>query len=537
MGRPEESLIRKTLIDAVAQGPYRTGALISLLRLHWFIRLRWTIIAASLVALTAERFLVPTVQRPPQLAIVLVVLAITNIGWMFVSSRLSRTRGDGRHDSEADVIRASLIFANAQVATDLLLLTLILRYTGGVENPMAAFYLFHMAISALVLRSWQAAVQGVWAVLLYLSMGVGELSGVITPHFSLLPSMRGMGLYLIPEYVVVACASIGCGVLGMLYFTQRIAVRLDAKEQELRQAMDALRRSQEAITDLQQRRSRFMHTAAHQLKAPLAVIQTMAGLIRDGIVTDVAARDTCRKIIFRCQEGISQVTELLTLARLQETDPCKRPHTVCDARQIVQSMCEKHRPLAEDKNLVMDVDVAKDVDLCVEVDARDLSDCVGNLIENAIKYTFAPGQVSVVVGRGSPGGLPENAVYDASKSTSGDGRAADDWVFISVSDTGMGIDPDQLDVRGSKGTLFDSFRRGAPALEASIPGTGLGLSIVREVVEIAGGRIYVRSSIGKGSTFAIVLPAQGARDGTLLVRDTRSSEVVADSGELPIKRP
>ncbi len=348
--------------------------------------------------------------------------------------------------------------------------------------------------------------------------------------------MREMGLYRIPEFVIAACASIGCGVLGTLYFTQRIAVRLDEKERELRQAMDALRKSQETITDLQQRRSRFMQTAAHQLKAPLAVIQTMAGLIRDGIVNDVAARDTCRKIIFRCQEGINQVTELLTLARLQEVDPRRRPHTVCDARLIVQGLCEKHFPLAKDKDIEVQVDLEKDVDLCVDVDARDLSDCVGNLIENAIKYTFGPGRVHVAVGKGSPGGLPETAVYDASKSAGGDGRVITDWIYISVSDTGMGIDPEQLSVEGGRGTLFDSFRRGAPALEASIPGTGLGLSIVREVVELAGGRIFVRSSLGKGSTFVVLLPAEGARDGTLRVRDTRSSEVVADSGEIPINR-
>ena len=152
-------------------GPSRTDALISLVRLLWFIRLRWGIICAALLILAVEHFLASGPRRPPQLVMVLAALAAVNLLWMAISRFLhSRLEVATSGDEERATPSASL-FANAQVAVDLFFLTLILRYTGGVESPMAVFYLFHMAIGSLILRKWQALVQGVWAVLLYVIFG------------------------------------------------------------------------------------------------------------------------------------------------------------------------------------------------------------------------------------------------------------------------------------------------------------------------------------------------------------------------------
>lgn len=520
---------------------YRTGALISLLRLHWFIRFRWGIICAAFAVLLAEYFMVPGSQRPLQLIIVLLVLAGANVAWTVVSRSLFSKIEDSDTFDEAGIIRSALFFANVQVAFDLLLLTVILRYTGGVANPMAVFYLFHMAICSLVLRGWQAIVQGVWAVFLYALMSIGELGGWLTPHYALLPTMGDLHLHKLPEYVAAAIAIVSCGVFGMLYFTLRIAGRLDERERQLRQVLDALQRSQSAITDLQQRRSRFMQTAAHQLKTPLAVIQTFAGLIRDEVVQGEAVRDTCKKIMFRCQEGINQVTELLTLARLQQADPAKRTGGSSDVREVVEELCRRYGPLAENKKIEIGCVVPESADLRVEVGLTDLTDCIGNLIDNAIKYTFGPGRVTVSVARAATTDLsgritltdPPARPGAAGTNARGDAKLDDGFVAVTVTDTGMGIDAAVLAPREgaqSTGSIFDAFRRGNSALAAGIPGTGLGLSIVLEVVEQAGGRMHVRSQPGKGSSFTVFLPAHNPNRpiGTLSVRNTRVSHVVID---------
>ncbi len=269
-----------------------------------------------------------------------------------------------------------------------------------------------------------------------------------------------------------------------------------------------------------------MQTAAHQLKSPLAMVQTLANLIRDGIVTDQTdILTTCDKIVRRSREGIGQVTELLALARVQEADPRRHQESHSDVGKLVDELCRKNQPVAEEKNITMTWQIPEDENLTVQVHSADLTDCIGNLIENAVKYTPDDGSVKVTVicgQRHQAPGRPE--------SGSSDKRRPEDYIFVIVRDTGIGIDEDMLGTGegdDSRGSLFDAFRRGNTALAAGIPGTGLGLSIVREVVEQAGGFIHVHSSPGEGSTFTVSLPRrQRSPDGP--VRDTRSSEIVVE---------
>ena len=269
-------------------------ALFALLRLHWFIRLRWVFILIALVALLAEQLLQPQAMRPTQLLVAIMALTGINLVWMALSYFLLHQAKDADEDvSSAD--RGVQLFANGQVAVDLLFLTIILRYTGGVESPLTLFYLFHMVIGALVLARRQALIQGVWVVVLYSSLVLGEFFGLITPHYSLVPGLDSQYVYIQPVYVSILILVIASGVFGILYFTLHIASRLKKREIQLRQSNLDLQRSQAAIQALQGRRSRFMQTAAHQLKGPMAAIQTMTGLIRDNIVTGSAITKTCDK--------------------------------------------------------------------------------------------------------------------------------------------------------------------------------------------------------------------------------------------------
>lgn len=504
--------------------PYRDGALLSLLKLHWFIRMRWIILLCVFTVLAAERVFIPEQRRPAGLAATLVGLALLNLVWMLVSHRLSKVQ---TRDPVA-AARGYRIFANAQVACDLFFLTLVLRYTGGIESPMAVFYVFHMAIGSLLLRAANAVLQAGWAVVLYASMGVGELLGWFTPHYALLPVLPATGLYSQAGYVAAAVVALSCGVFGTLYFSLRIVAALDARERRLRAAHEALQQSQAAVQDLQARKSRFMQTAAHQLKSPLAIIQTLAGLIHDRIVTGDAVVATSEKITRRCQDGISAVTELLTLARAQEATPERHTGATAHADQIVRKVFHRYELIAHAKGLATSCTVQPGSSLSVRVHPGDLADCVVNLLDNAVKYTPEGGAVRVRVERS------QLASFQSNPSGNGQADAAateGDWVSISVEDTGAGIDPAELvdpttpENGVSTGSIFDAFRRGNNALQAGIPGSGLGLSIVRAIVEQAGGRLEVRSTPGQGSQFTLRFPSSTS-NAMLGVRDTRASQIV-----------
>lgn len=497
-------------------------------RMMWFIRLRWLFLAGAVAALLVEQVLRP-VARPPELLIVLAALALVNLFWAALARHaLESGKADsGAAASAADAASAAsdgraLALANAQVAVDLLLLTAILRYTGGVESPLAIFYLFHMPIASLLLRGWQALLQGAWAALLFAGLAVGELSGALSPHYPFLPSAAisdAPERFADPALVLAAVVTLACGVFGTLYFTLNIATRLQERERQLRRANRALRESEQAIRDLERRRSRFMQTAAHQLKSPLAVIQTLAGLVRDGIVPADQTVDICATIARRCREGIDQVGELLTLARVHEADPRRHVHAAADVALIASDLCSRFAPLAEQKRIRLCCRVDGAPIPPASVDPTDLADCLSNLIDNAIKYTPAGGHVQVSVSTVELEADPHN----------GGGP----FVRVSVRDTGMGIEPDALKaVDGEPGheAIFDAFRRGSNALAAGVPGTGLGLSIVREVVEQSRGRIRVRSRPGEGSEFSVYFPTRGmpASDEPR-VRSTRASQVVIEA--------
>ena len=484
-------------VPMLPPGRQRSEALLSMVRLYWFVRLRWVIITVTLAVLLLERWLQPEFIRPRALLWLVLGLGVINLVWMGVSRTMLADAG--RDDADESVYsRRAARLANAQISVDLLMMTLMLRYTGGVENPLAVCYLFHMAIGSALLPTWNAIAQGAWALTLYGVMIFGEYLGWLTPHHPLLAGVETLTAHQSPQIVFFAFGAVGVGIFGMLYLMLQVMTRVEIRERQLRMVNHALRRSQQAVIDLQARRARFMRTAAHQLKSPLTGIEMLSGLIRDGVVEgDEAVKGTVTKIIRRCREAIRQVAELLTLARMQETDPARNLTAAADVSDVIGTLMPQYSPMAADKNQQITCNIAKNQVLCARVTQRDLEDCLGNLIDNAIKYTPDGGQVQIDVER------------------------ADQKIIIRVSDTGIGISEECPD------NLFDDFRRGNQALTAGIPGTGLGLSIVREVVEQANGRVTISARPGGGTIFTVALPAATSPQ-RVAYRDTRNSTAIAD---------
>lgn len=507
--------------------PGKPYALVVLLQLHWFVRLRWLFAGGAFAVLLAERLLIPDVDRPAALWAAVLCVAGANVVWVIISRLFRHQLADAIQDQRVK-IRSGQLYASAQIATDLFLLTWILALTGGVENPMSLFYLFHVAITGLLLRTWQAFLQSTWAVVLYATMCLGQAQGWI-PYYPFLQHLGAVTQHMVPQHVALVVAVMAFAVFGTLYFMDRIGKLLDRRQTQLAAINAALHRSQTAIRDLQRRRSRFMQVAAHQLKSPLAMVQTLANLIRDGILTsDEDIRDACDKIVRRSRDGIAQVTELLTLARVQEADPRRHLDSNADLGSIVAELCRKSAPVAEEKGLDFAWQIPSGMDLFVRVHDADLTDCVSNLIDNAIKYTPRGGNVRITVFTGR---APLRGTLSGPPPGPTDLRDEHEHVYVVVRDTGIGIEAKVLPGKDDAGnaTIFDAFRRGNNALSAGIPGTGMGLSIVREVVEQAGGRMIVYSRPGRGSSFTVMFPTRVPDLDDTTVRDTRVSEIVIET--------
>jgi two-component system phosphate regulon sensor histidine kinase PhoR len=231
------------------------------------------------------------------------------------------------------------------------------------------------------------------------------------------------------------------------------------------------------ITDeslAQQIRSEFVAHASHELKSPVAGLQTLASAISHAVHDDpeIAERFS-GKLVAEADRLGRLISDLLDLSRLE--DPARVPDEPVDISDVTRAEVERVEPEAAEKAMTVDTDIAPEV--WVRGDAQQLGVLVRNLLENAVRYTPEGGTLAIEV-------LEDRA--DA---------------VIRVTDDGVGI-PLEAQAR-----LFERFYRVDRARSRDRGGTGLGLAIVKHVTELHQGTVEVESELGRGSTFTVRIPA------------------------------
>jgi len=224
----------------------------------------------------------------------------------------------------------------------------------------------------------------------------------------------------------------------------------------------------------------FLANVSHDLKTPLTSIQGFSQALLDGSADSPEDRQRAARIIHQESERMNRlVGELLELSRLESGQiPFRQDHV--DVGNRLQHCAEKFRPQAEQGHVDLQIDLQAS-ELAITGDADRLDQVLTNLVDNALRYTPAGGQVL----------LRGNRERTAQNET---------WVVIRVSDTGKGISPDDLP------HVFERFYR-VDRARTKEGGTGLGLAIAREIVQTMGGYIAAQSQLHQGTTFTVRLPA------------------------------
>ncbi len=229
---------------------------------------------------------------------------------------------------------------------------------------------------------------------------------------------------------------------------------------------DELRRADES-------RRQLLADIAHELGTPLTVLQANVEGILDGVVETspekMAALHTQVQILARLTKDLRD----LSLAQQGRLPLDRRP---LDLAVLVREVADLSRPVAEDKGVTLGVSAAPP--LTVWADQDRMAQVLHNLVANAVRYTESGGRIAISAGR------------------------SDGDVQVEVADTGVGISPEELP------HVFDRFYRVDRSRSRATGGAGLGLAIVRHLVEAHGGRVWVRSTPGVGSTFGFALPTQ-----------------------------
>ena len=234
---------------------------------------------------------------------------------------------------------------------------------------------------------------------------------------------------------------------------------------------------------------------SHELRTPLNSLMVLSQVLAsnpDGTLSPKQV-EFANTIYAAGRDLLNLINDILDLTKVEagRLDISPADVAIDDIREAIE---QAFHPLAEQKGLWLTLAIGADSPSSVRTDPQRLHQILNNLLSNAIKFT-TEGGVTVRIGR-APQGIAYMSPHLAS---------AEAVVAFTVSDTGIGIPPDKLDV------IFEAFRQADGTTSRRFGGTGLGLSISREIARLLGAEIRVESSVDEGSTFTLYLPTAYVR--------------------------
>lgn len=436
-------------------------------RAFWLMRLRWVAsLGTACVVVIAHNFTSISLQVIP-LGAVVGVLVLENILCLGLLRRAS-----------ARTVKRVLVYVQRivhfQISVDLILLTVLLHYSGGIENPFVVYFVFHMAIAAILMPPRECYLQATLAVGLLVLMSLLEYQGIID-HYHLDGFIAGDS-FRDGSHVAIKVAVLGSALYIVVYMISDISMQLYRQQEAYRQANQQLEQK-DRIKD------EYVARVTHDIKGHLAAIKSCHDVVVRGMVGPLNEKQAqfIGKAHLRTEKLVVFVRTLLRLTQMRlSNNPVKHPFSL---KETIATSVAAAVNRADSKGITLESQVELPQDTIVG-SQFSLEEIITNMLFNAVKYTPQGGTVKLSA------------------------QAQADTILVEITDTGIGIPEAELP------KVFEEFFRASNARQVERDGTGLGLAIAQQVVERHGGRIWVTSEEGRGSTFSFTLPT---------VTDPRSS--------------
>jgi signal transduction histidine kinase len=315
-----------------------------------------------------------------------------------------------------------------------------------------------------------------WMVLTGFALAAGLICILLRPMTAMVCSVGLIGVYVGLTYYQFKSGGVWFPVVIPVLFQVPLAFFVsvlwkfrDARKLEV---------AHEQLKEMDRLKSMFLSHVSHELKTPLTSIKGFVDNMMDGLTGEIRGkqRDYLDRMRVNADRLTRMITNLLDLSRI-ESGTHRLERVRLRLFDVAEEVMEQLRPIATAKKLNLEV-VCPDPTVQVLADRDKFIQVITNLLDNAIKFTAPGGKITVAIGR-----------KDAEHAT------------LSVTDTGEGI-PAEILIR-----LFEPFYQASRMPGAHAKGLGLGLSIVKTLVELHGGTVSVKSDVGKGSEFCIVIPA------------------------------
>jgi len=439
-------------------------------KVEWLIRFRWLVAAGAFLIPLLIRLFKPGIVHLTYLLITIGVLCLCNVFFLIITRWKQFQKSDPKYYNIS--IHVQLIF-------DILFLTIFLHFFGGLETPFFFFYLIYISIASIFLpRAFDLIYVGL-AGSLYLAMLILEQQEIIS-HYNLtgfrLPTRFQEPIHIFAvEFTLVTTSFIAA------YFVSTIVVRLRERESELIESNISCEARAKELAELNARleeqdkaRAQFIWLVTHELRAPVAAIQSYLRLILDGYVPPEKQKEIISKSERQAMKQLELISDLLDLAKLHEPKSEIKIEPVNIAK-LLKEVWDLMSVQAKEKNIYLNVNIEQGLP-AINANAEHIKHIWMDLISNAIKYNKLNGSVTISLSRDS------------------------DRLIGAVADTGIGITKEDIT------RIFDEFYRAKNAKSMETHGTGLGLSIVKRILGKYKGSISVESELGKGSKFTFEIP-------------------------------
>ena len=425
-------------------------------RIGWYINLRWLAIIGVLVAVMISYSILHfRIAYNVLLSIVSVMIILNLIG--FLLWRNLPLKDDFRE----------LAFAEIQIIFDLFIISLLVYFSGGIQNPFFFLLIVFIILSGILFPgAILPYINATIAAFLLTLWSLLEFLGVL-PQYSL------EGNVITISYLLTVLSSFYIITFSGAYIINNFMI----KYQSLKMVIDEKNSQLEHVIEERNKAFRF---AAHELKSPMVAIKSTLDVVLSLYSEDM--KPDIKNMVLRAERRsdqiINMVKEMISISQYNLGIE-KQEFVTVEFDEWLTQLVLTFVDHAMQKNISLSIIHVND-DFIVDIDKSGLESVVSNLMTNAIRYTPCGGKVFVISFR--------------KKNCFG----------FSVKDTGIGISEED------KVNIFSEFYRSKKAKEMEQLGTGLGLNLVKEIVKKNNGTINVESEIDKGSTFTVEFPLTNA---------------------------
>ncbi|RLD31804.1 MAG: hypothetical protein DRI72_08265 [Bacteroidetes bacterium] len=432
-------------------------------RAYWMVSHRWLAILVLAAFAWLGKNILNVEIRENTLYLLAIALIIVNLLSLWLLEFITNKKGINLYRSVRFVIHFQLI-------CDLIIITSILHFTGGISNPFFIIYISHMVISSILLTRTGAFIQTTLALLLFGFLVFSEYYGIL-PHYCLcMEKVINHELYQDPYYVLKTYSVFAFSSYILVYVTTSIGHRLRSQEDKLTVALGQIKYNEEL-------KNKYVLRMAKDILKHEAVIGTNLSILTEKDATQ--PKENSKRLIessFRRSQLITNyIKEILYLTSIKLSDNMRKQ--IISLGDIIVEAISRQYELAEEKDISFELNLDESVDKYY-ANKTLFENIFKHLISNAIKFSGTKGQITITT------------------------KEKLRKIVIEISDKGPGVPKEELK------QIFDEYYRAQDVKETEAKGFGIGLALVKEAVKKHDGEIRAVNRPEGGITFIIKLPKQ-----------------------------